>query len=131
MKSIIHDKLILLEEMRERVEYLERENKRLMQEIKDTDRKMDTDSRNLLEKHEQFMEKLARLKQSYESEVVVARDMSESKVRTLQRELDVLEVKLEDEVNCLIVMSLIRVQVYKYSFVNTVEPVNNGRQKNR
>ena len=84
--------------MRERADYLEKENNRLMQEIKDTDKKMDTDSRNLLERHEQFMEKLARLKQAYESEVVVARDMSKKKIQSLHKELDLLEAKFEEKV---------------------------------
>lgn len=130
MKSIIQDKHGQLEEMRERAEYLETENKRLMQEIKDTDKKMDTDSRNLLEKHEKFMSNLHRLKQGYECEVAVARDVSEKAIQNLHRELDALEAKIEDEVtlfNSLCLYTCSTKYTIPVSFVDTVEPVNNEK----
>ncbi|KAI6653693.1 hypothetical protein LOD99_3197 [Oopsacas minuta] len=97
MKSIIQEKHSMLEGLRKRAELLESENHRIMLEIKHTDKQMDIDSRNLLEKHEQFMEKLAKLKQGYETEVEMARNKAEERRQVLKRDMDKMENVLRDE----------------------------------
>ena len=99
MRSIIHDKHKQLEELRERADRLERENLRLVEEIKETDKQMDLDARILLEKHDQFLNKLAQLKLGYETRVELAREATEGKKNTLIIDMDKLERKLEEEVS--------------------------------
>ena len=117
MKSIIQDKQKQLEDLRGRAQRLERDNLALVEEIKETDRQMDLDAKMLLEKHDQFLNKLAQLKQGYEDRVELARQATEKNKNNLTIDLDSLEIKLEEEVrklysynNC-IVSCLIRKKV--------------------
>ena len=107
MKSIIQEKYQQLEELRERAQRLERDNLLLVEEIKDTDKQMDLDARMLLEKHDQFLNKLAQLKQGYEDRVDLARQATEKNTNTLSVDLDRLEIKLEDEVRKLTIYSAV------------------------
>ena len=99
MKSVIQDKRQQLAELREREERLERENERMVEEIKETDRQMDLDARMLLEKHDQFLSKLALLKQGYQERVELAREAKDTKNNSLTLQMDRLDKKLEDEVS--------------------------------
>ena len=106
MKSIIQEKQRVSAQLRSRVEGLQLENIRLVDEVQETDRQMDTETRNILEKYDQFMTNLSKLKQGYEDRVEQARGALAGRRERMESELRNLEMQVEEKVQTSLVIIL-------------------------